>query len=773
MADLNDKQAAQTIKLTGSDLGGIETNFAAVDQYGNVQVNLTRDQTSDILGVGVGGKRNNQVEVSFATAFDANVVTNTQSGGGNATIANGHALYSTGTAATSSSVGVSVKSVIYRPAHEQYAFFTAAFTTPTSAASVQRIGLFNATNGFFVGYEGLTFGLTKRTAGVNTFVSRASFNVDTLTGASTSKFTRNGVPEALDLTKSNLFRIRFAWLGSANILFETFSPDGEWVLFHNIRQPNLELNPSVTSPNLPVQVEVRKTGADSTVLTVATACWGAGTTSDLAPITETITDETLAVLNRAVITGRASTGGGTYYNVKVTPSGSLITAIGDVSGIVGQKPMTGSVPVVVASDQSPVDAGVVLGDQYVPTTPDEGITQTKLLTDPDNQLKIRGDVLTDEGTFRDDFSGVALDPDYITATSGTGSVSVANSFVTLSTGTASGAAARIFYPGDYGPISVRFQVSVSQRLAAQETVIGFFDDVDAPTASAYLKFVGTSANVVQCITQFSDDPADTQATTVTFFNGTLSSQDNEFYIEVQPEKVSFLLNQQSIAQHRRHIPRPYDVLNFAAKIMNNAAATNTDVAIDYIFLINQNTLQVVNSFDGDSLPIRQKTGYIPTYATAVTNFTYAANGTDIFTITGSDTKVCRIKHISVDGNAQATVTRTVSLLRRSSPNIGGVSVILPGIPFDSSNAPSTAVVRYYTANPTTLGTLVGTMHNEKLVIAAAGANTIEDKLEFGTIDATTMQDITLRSSQELIALNLNGVTTTNNSMNIDILWTEE
>jgi hypothetical protein len=67
-----------------------------------------------------------------------------------------------------------------------------------------------------------------------------------------------------------------------------------------------------------------------------------------------LTDYSLANLTRSVITGRSSTGGGTYYNVKVNPSGSLITAIGDITGIVGQDTMANSLPVVIASDQTAV-----------------------------------------------------------------------------------------------------------------------------------------------------------------------------------------------------------------------------------------------------------------------------------------------------------------------------------------------------------------------------------------------------------------------------------
>ena len=101
-------------------------------------------------------------------------------------------------------------------------------------------------------------------------------------------------------------------------------------------------------------LEVQKNAAGATNLAMYTACWAAGTTSDYSPITATLTDYTLANVNRAVITGRSSSGGGTYYNVKVNPSGSLITAIGDITGVVGQNTMANSLPVVIASNQTAV-----------------------------------------------------------------------------------------------------------------------------------------------------------------------------------------------------------------------------------------------------------------------------------------------------------------------------------------------------------------------------------------------------------------------------------
>jgi hypothetical protein len=338
--------------LTSPDFA-TETTLQSINAAiaGGLYFNITTN--SDILGVSVGGRRNNEIELSFFDSFDTNLITNTTAAGGSATISGGHARYRTGTNVNGAARGESVYKCNYRPAHEEYAFFTAAFTTGV-ANSFQRIGIYDTNNGAFIGYEGATFGVTLRSGASDTFIARASWNGDPLDGSVGSIFTRAGVPEAINLTYSNLYRIRFAWLGSASFIFEVFSPDAKWVTYHTIRIPNSQLAPSIQTPNLPMKIECVKSADGVTDLSIYTACWAAGTTSDYNPITETLTDYSLANLTRAIIAGRSSTGGGTYYNVKVNPSGSLITAIGDITGIVGQNTMANSLPVVIASNQSAV-----------------------------------------------------------------------------------------------------------------------------------------------------------------------------------------------------------------------------------------------------------------------------------------------------------------------------------------------------------------------------------------------------------------------------------
>ena len=331
---------------------------------------ITATLNSDVLGAAVTAVRNNEVEISFFDSFNSDIITNTNSHGGSVTIVGGHARYRTGTNATGTAKGVSVHSCKYRPAHEQYCFFTAAFTTGV-ANSYQRIGLYDTNDGFFIGYEGTSFGVTLRTGASDTTTARASWNGDPLDGSAGSLFTRDGSPEAINLTYSNLYRIRFAWLGSASIYFEVFSPDGNWVTFHTIKIPNSQLNPSIQNPELPITIDVKKVSG-ATDLSLYTACVASGTTSADFPINETLNEYSLAKLTRSVITGKTSAGGGGFVNVKVTPSGSLTIALSDIDGVSGQETMADSLPVVIASDQSAVpisdDGGSITVDGTVAAT---------------------------------------------------------------------------------------------------------------------------------------------------------------------------------------------------------------------------------------------------------------------------------------------------------------------------------------------------------------------------------------------------------------------
>jgi len=318
-------------------------------------------ENHDLFGSAITGSRYNQIEIDYSTA-DPDLITDitvTKSNGGDATTSAGQAVFTTGTSTNGGIKAVTDLSIVYRPHTESYAAFSAIFTTGT-ANSYQRLGIYDTNNGFFIGYEGTSFGVTIRKSTVDTRIAQASFNVDTLTGQATSNYTRNGVPEAIDPTKDNLYRIRYGWLGASGIYYEVLSPDQTWVTFHIYRSINTAIVPSVANPNLPITLDAAKTAGASNI-TISTACWAAGTTSNFQKITDTLTDNTLATLNRSVITGQTTGGGGGYVNVKVNPSGALAveaTLSKPATGTTTTASVTNSNTTVLASNNARLGATI-------------------------------------------------------------------------------------------------------------------------------------------------------------------------------------------------------------------------------------------------------------------------------------------------------------------------------------------------------------------------------------------------------------------------------
>jgi hypothetical protein len=239
----------------------------------------------DVFGALVSTSRQPQINIQFNTAYLQTLVNLTSSGGASGLVSptTGFATFSSSTATTAAILAQSPNIVSYQSGSEVFAEFTADFTTPTNASSYQRIGLYNTLNGFFIGYNGTSFVVGSRLNGSDTTVAQASWNVDTLLGSAGSTFTRNGVIEAIDFTKFNIYRVRFGWLGIATAFFEVLSADGVWVTFHRIFYPNTILTASIATPNLPITLEVSKTGSDATNLQIGTACWAAGITGTIVP----------------------------------------------------------------------------------------------------------------------------------------------------------------------------------------------------------------------------------------------------------------------------------------------------------------------------------------------------------------------------------------------------------------------------------------------------------------------------------------------------------
>lgn len=177
-------------------------------------------------------------------------------------------------------------------------------------------------------------------------------------------------------------------------------------------------------------------------------------------------------------------------------------------------------------------------------------------------------------------------------------------------------------------------------------------------------------------------------------------------------------------------------------------------------------------YANNAMAVAPTDGQLASYSTQVTNLPLVASGnTDVFTIYGSATKTIRITRMMVSGNVTSgTTTIPLALVKRSSVDTGGTPNALSAVPHDSQNAAATATINWYSANPTGLGTTVGSgLATQKLALPAIGTVNNVAIFDFGTRPA---QAVVLRGTSEGLCLNLATTTSTGGTMNIYIEWTE-
>jgi hypothetical protein len=310
------------------------------------------------------------------------------------------------------------------------------------------------------------------------------------------------------------------------------------------------------------------------------------------------------------ITGSVSLPTGAATAARQDTGNSSLASVDSKLNTLGQKTSALSVPVTMASNQPtfPVNAQVNTSNNYAPTTgaPYASTGLGLPFLDGDNQTIIRGDVLTDEGSFRDDFSGNSFGGSWTRQSTGNSSNGVALSIATLTSGTSSGNNVSIRRTGDYGPIVLQSSVSISQRIANQTLKFGLLDQFNNPNFGAEFNFTGTLNTAVTCISYSSSAAQDTETTSVVIPNGLTTASFLNYEINIQPDQVTFLINSVIVAVHKNHIPAPYDSLNTIFGITNLAAVTSTNMLIDWCYFINMNQLDIKNNFEASPIIVSSR-----------------------------------------------------------------------------------------------------------------------------------------------------------------------
>ena len=159
----------------------------------------------------------------------------------------------------------SVDSIRYFPGHEFAAEMTAVASSGATGSATWGVGD-NGSVGDCVAFttQNGVFGILFKSNGVSQFIPQTSFNKDKADGTGPSGKTI--IPSNL-----NLYTIRGGWYGILPISFGWYAgDDGDYITLHTIDRTNLQQQPHLSNPTLPMFVEVSGTA------TISTASWRGG-----------------------------------------------------------------------------------------------------------------------------------------------------------------------------------------------------------------------------------------------------------------------------------------------------------------------------------------------------------------------------------------------------------------------------------------------------------------------------------------------------------------
>lgn len=198
-----------------------------------------------VFGETVVGQRIPSISAQFMYGIDTRAADDLSANGGNISFANAMLSINSGTASNGDGLIQSKGSVRYIPGHESYAFFTTVFDEP-AADNTMKAGLFEESNGFWIGYIDTTFGFCRVRDGVENFIAIDDFDIDIVTGHNQYNFI-------LDPQKGNVWKISYGYLGFAIITLEVLTSNGQWMRVHTIKYPNMYTVTHITNTYLPLR----------------------------------------------------------------------------------------------------------------------------------------------------------------------------------------------------------------------------------------------------------------------------------------------------------------------------------------------------------------------------------------------------------------------------------------------------------------------------------------------------------------------------------------
>ena len=197
---------------------------------------------------------------SFNYNINESIIKSIEVLGGTVTQEGAFAKLQTGTNASGHAVIRTRRALVYTPGIGALARFTAIFDTPVEN-SQQLIGVGNNTDGWFFGYDGLQFGILRRSNNIDEWTYIEDWTI--------------GARSDFDPTKGNVYQISYQWLGFGMQYFGIENKYGNIETVHQIEYANLNTDVSVRNPSLPLSAIIINQGNTSN-LTLLTPSGVAG-----------------------------------------------------------------------------------------------------------------------------------------------------------------------------------------------------------------------------------------------------------------------------------------------------------------------------------------------------------------------------------------------------------------------------------------------------------------------------------------------------------------
>lgn len=211
-----------------------------------------------MFGDAVMGVRQPEIQLAWQYGQDSIAISEAVAGTGEIAYADQMIEVSTGDG-VGSATAMSKRRLRYEASFDGYASFTARFSEP-QPNTAQRIGLYDADNGFFIEYSMLGKFLVVRRDGVD---QKTPMN---------SEFWAS-----TDMTKLNIWRITYAYLGAGPVVLEQYiSTDAGWLVVAKFDQVgDLEV-PHVAQPSLPFRMGVVRSEGEGDPIVLRSAAVGCG-----------------------------------------------------------------------------------------------------------------------------------------------------------------------------------------------------------------------------------------------------------------------------------------------------------------------------------------------------------------------------------------------------------------------------------------------------------------------------------------------------------------